>query len=176
MEAEELEKRGRPGLIHHVSDVRWTRGGRKNDVRGRGPTAHPSKNCYEWVLIHETWPVQRVQSKNTISSSDCTTMLLTTLWSSYHECVHGRYTGWSPPPYVIFTSNSRPPDVTHVMNETRPSPFFALFRFHVLYWMQTKEIKWGRSGNEARACLHIQSMYTGYVNKIHYSLSLAPTS
>ena len=25
------------------------------------------------------------------------------------------------------TSTSRPPDVTHVINETRPSPFFALF-------------------------------------------------
>ena len=33
--AEEREKRGRPGLIHHVSDVRWTRCGRDNDVRGR---------------------------------------------------------------------------------------------------------------------------------------------
>ena len=35
------------------------------------------------------------------------------------------------------------------MNETRPSPFFALFRFHVLYWMQTEELKRGRPGNEA---------------------------
>ena len=35
-EAEEREKRERPGLIRHVCDVRWTRGGRKNDVRGRG--------------------------------------------------------------------------------------------------------------------------------------------
>ena len=35
-EAEEREKRGRPGLIHHVSDVRWTQGGHENDVRGRG--------------------------------------------------------------------------------------------------------------------------------------------
>ena len=38
--AEEHEKRGRPGLIHHVSDVRWKRGGHENDVRGRGPTAN----------------------------------------------------------------------------------------------------------------------------------------
>ena len=37
-EAEEREKQGRPGLIHHVSDVRWTRGGHDNEVRGRGPT------------------------------------------------------------------------------------------------------------------------------------------
>ena len=34
-EAEECEKWGRPCLIHHVSDVRWTRGGCENDVRGR---------------------------------------------------------------------------------------------------------------------------------------------
>ena len=40
MEAEERDKRGRPGLIHHVSDVRWTQGGHKNDVRGRRPTAN----------------------------------------------------------------------------------------------------------------------------------------
>jgi len=37
------------------------------------------------------------------------------------------------------TSTSRPPDVTHVINETRPSPFFAFFRFRVLYWTQTEE-------------------------------------
>ena len=42
-----------------------------NDIRGRGPTAHSSKYCNEWVLIHETWPVQKVQSKNAVSSSDC---------------------------------------------------------------------------------------------------------
>ena len=35
-EAEEREKGGRSGLIHHVCDVRWTRGGCENDVRGRG--------------------------------------------------------------------------------------------------------------------------------------------
>ena len=133
MEAEEREERGRPGLIHHVSDVRWTRCGHDNDVRGRGLTAHSGKNRYEWVIIHETWPIQKVQSKNALSSSDCTAMILTTLRSSSHECLHGRYTGWSPPPYVIIVSTSCPPDVTHVMNETRPSPFFALFRFRVLY-------------------------------------------
>ena len=34
------------------------------------------------------------------------------------------FCGWSPPPYVILASTSRPPDVTHVMDETRPSLFF----------------------------------------------------
>ena len=66
----------------------------------RGPTAHSSENRYEWVLIHETWPVQKVQSKNAVSSSDCTTAL----YSSSHECVHGRYTGSSREPYVIVVS------------------------------------------------------------------------
>ena len=109
-----------------------------NVVRGRGLTSHSRKNRYEWVIIQETWPVQKVQSKNTLSSSDCTTMLLTALWSSSDECVHGCYTSWSPPPYVIIVSTSRPPDVTHVMNETRPSPFFALFRFRVLHWNKAR--------------------------------------
>ena len=31
------------------------------------------------------------------------------------------------------TSTSRPPDVIHVIGVPRPSPFFTLFRFHVLY-------------------------------------------
>ena len=44
-----------------------------------------------------------------------------------------------------FTSFTRPPDVTHVMDETRPSPFFALFRFRVLYWTQTEEQKTGEA-------------------------------
>ena len=30
-EAEEREKRGRPGFIYHVRDVRWTRGGRRGE-------------------------------------------------------------------------------------------------------------------------------------------------
>ena len=74
MEAEEHEKWGRPGLIHHVSDVRWTQGGRDNDVRGRGSTADSSKNCYKWVLIHETWPVQKVQSIGFTTEYETTAM------------------------------------------------------------------------------------------------------
>ena len=97
----------------------WTRSWCNNDVRGRGLTAPSRKNRYEWVVIHETWPIQKVQSKNTLSSSDCTTMILTTLWSTSHECVHGRYTDWSPPPYVIITS-------THSRDEW--SQAFPVFR------------------------------------------------
>ena len=46
----------------------------------------------------------------------------------------------SPP-----TSTSCPPDVIHVIGVPRPSPFFVLFRFHVLYWTQTKEQKTGEA-------------------------------
>ena len=137
--------KNREGL---VSSITWvTSGGCDNDVRGRGLTARSRKNRYEWVIIHETW---KVQSKSTLSSSDCTTMILTMLRSNSHECVHGCYTGWSPPPYIIIASTLRPPDVTHVMDETRPSLFFALFHFRVLYWTQTEEQKRGRPGNKAR--------------------------
>ena len=41
------------------------------------------------------------------------------------------------------------------MDETRPSPFFALFRFRVLYWTQTDEQKTGEAwerGYKRRAC------------------------
>ena len=37
------------------------------------------KTATSGSLIHKTWPVQKVQSKNAVSSSDCTTMLLTRL-------------------------------------------------------------------------------------------------
>jgi len=52
------------------------------------------------------------------------------------------FCGWVPPPYVHLA-------FTHMMNETRPSPFFTLFRFRVLCWTQTEEQKWGRPGNKA---------------------------
>ena len=52
----------------------------------------------------------------------------------------------APPP----TSTLRPPEVTHVMNDTRPSRPSPLFRIHVLLSTQTEEQKErGRPGNEA---------------------------
>ena len=54
-----------------------------------------------------------------------------------------------PAPYVIFASTLRPPDVTHMMDETRPSLFFAVFHFHYTEH-KPKNKKWGRPGNEAR--------------------------
>ena len=50
MEVEEREKQGRPGLIHHMSDVRWTQGGRENDVKGRGPTTKQRTGSYIQAL------------------------------------------------------------------------------------------------------------------------------
>ena len=41
------------------------------------------------------------------------------------------------------TSTSRLHDVTHVMNDTRPSPFFAALPHHVLLSTQTEEQKAG---------------------------------
>ena len=46
------------------------------------------------------------------------------------------FCGWAPPPYVDLMSTSRPPDITHMMNETRPSPFFAVF--HFVYYTECK--------------------------------------
>ena len=59
--------------------------------------------------------------------------------------------GWSPPPYIIFASTSRPPDITHVINKTRPSPFFVLFHLVVLYWIHTKELTGGGLGTRLHA-------------------------
>ena len=42
-------------------------------------------------------------------------------------------------------STLRPPDIIHVIGVPRPSPFFALFGFHVLYLMQTEEKKMGEA-------------------------------
>ena len=38
-----------------------------------------------------------------------------------------------------------PPDVIHVIGVPRPSLFFALFRFRVLYWTKTEEQKTGEA-------------------------------
>ena len=44
------------------------------------------------------------------------------------KCTCSRhYLVWSPPPYVIFPSTLRPPNITYMMNETRPSPFFFVY-------------------------------------------------
>ena len=104
MEAEESEKRGRPGNTCHVDDVWWTRGGRRGSES-------------EFL----TGEVKYCRSRERLGSGlslECSMMKSSTLF----EC------GPLPP-----TPTSRPPDVIHVTGVPRPSPFFALFRLHVLY-------------------------------------------
>ena len=48
-----------------------------------------------------------------------------------HGCI--TYLWLVSSPYIFLASTSRPPDVIHVMDETRSSPFFTLFHFRVLY-------------------------------------------
>ena len=125
----------------------WFHSSRENDVRGginrKNVYIALSKNRLSGSPnAHETWPVQKIQSKNTVWSSDWQVQSSLTRLQVY---AYSKLLGWSPPHYIIFVSTSRPPDVTHVMNETRPSPFFALFRFRVLYWTQTEEHKTGEA-------------------------------
>ena len=68
-----------------------------------------------------------------------------------HELVDGQH----PP-----TSTSRPPDVIHVVGVPKPSPFFVLFHFHVLYQMKTEEQKTGGLGTLASFSGLQLSLYT----------------
>ena len=58
--------------------------------------------------------------------------------------IHVFECGPSPP-----TPTSRPPDIIHVIGVLRPSPFFMLFHFRVLYSTQTEEQKTGEAWDEA---------------------------
>ena len=58
------------------------------------------------------------------------------------------------------TSTSRPPDITHVMNETRPSLFFCAFplQCYIIILNANRRTKRGRPRNEANNCVcHIHS-------------------
>ena len=125
MEAEEREKWGRPGLIHHVSDVRWTQGGRENDVRGRGPT---TKKKRHWIIR---------------SSALRSSGLKTLLWSKLLAFTSKKLAFGV---YSLHIWISAPPLAsTHVMDETRPSLFliFALFRFRVIMLNANRRTKNG---------------------------------
>ena len=77
-----------------------------------------------------------------------------------HANICGRALEWSsalffavgPLVNVNLASTLCPPDVTHVMNEIRPSPLFAVFRF--VYYTECK--RWERPGNEATPHLLVQ--------------------
>ena len=82
---------------------------------------------------------------------------------------------WAPPPYVHLA----PPDVIHVINETRPSPFFAVSSTSV-YYVECKATnkKWGRPGNEASNSLledqiqfRAKILVTGQMYHIHGLIS-----
>ena len=55
---------------------------------------------------------------------------------------------WIPPPPM---STSRPPDVIHVMNAPRPSPFFTGLPLPCIIVNANGRQKRGRPGNKARA-------------------------
>ena len=136
MEAEEREKRGRPGLIHHLSDVRWTRGGHENDVNdimGRGPTElFRVRICLEPGSTRLNLPIGWWYGVLTLD------LLYKSSLARIRTHSNGFY--WAlyifvvdPSPYVILTWWMRP----------GLPRFFVLFRFCVLYWPQTKEHKTG---------------------------------
>ena len=128
MEVKEHEKRGRPGLIHHMSDVMWMQGGRENDVRGGDQPQKQHTGSYIQALYH--------------SSDDSRYFTWSKLLAfTSKKLALGVYS------LHIWTSASPATsiDVTHVMDETRSSPFFTLFRFRVLCWTQTEEQKMGEA-------------------------------
>ena len=73
--------------------------------------------------------------------------------------------GRSPLPYVIFASTSCPPDITHVMNETRPSPFFCALPLLCIILNANRRTQ---NGNEA-TYMHctLGSMYTNRACLFH---------
>ena len=94
------EKRERPGSIHHVS-------GREVDIGGEGPIfkyirtklvsyTYRSRRVVS-VMLYKVWSLKMRYSTRTDGPARC-------------------FGSWTPPP-------RRPPDVFHVMNAPRPSPF-----------------------------------------------------
>ena len=127
-EAEEREKRGRPGNTYHVNDVWWTRGGRRG---GRGPR---SNNVLNFIIERSN------DSQDSWGSQDWQ-YSTSPVRISLYRLLHTSWLMGNAPP----TSTSRPPNIIHVIGVPRPSPFFTLFRFCVLYWTKTKEQKTGEA-------------------------------
>ena len=119
--------------------ITWmTSGGQEVDVGGMVPDYKYGRNKPESEFLtgqaEYSWSCERLVSCLMVERS----MMKSSTLFHIVEC--GPY----PP-----MSTLRPPDIIHVIGVPRPSPFFALFGFHVLYLMQTEEKKWGRPGNEA---------------------------
>ena len=135
------KKRGRPGNTYHVNDVRWTRGGH----RGGGVQLQVhAQYTWERVLtgpVEYSWSCERLGSCLAVEHS---MMNSSTLFNVFEYRL-------LPP-----ASNSRPPDIIHMVSVLRYSPFSPLFHFCVLHWIQTEELKQGRPGNGG---WHLVSVY-----------------
>ena len=127
-----MTAKNREGLISFIT---WMRsGGCEVDVRRRGPTTetldHPFK-CFTAAMDLETLAWLK--------------LLIFTGKELAFEFICYVFEYWS----LLSTSTLRP-----LMWWMRPGLprffFFALFRFHVLYWMQTEEQKKNRGGLETR--------------------------
>ena len=93
------EKQGRPGIIHHVHYVKWTWGG-----GGVAQLQISLKNCRR-------------------SCVDC--LRVSTSRGAFEPSQLGEEQPSGPAESTMGPAPLRPPDVTHVMNDTRPSTFFT---------------------------------------------------
>ena len=133
--------------------ITWmTSGGCEVDVGGRG--SH-SNNVLDFIIecsndSQDSWGSQGRQHS--------TSLVRNSLYCSLH-------TSWLMGNAPL-TSTLRPPDVIHVIDVPRPSPFFTLFRFCVLYWTKPKNKK--RGGLGTRLCLvsNFRSIRAGIVTKL----------
>ena len=159
------KKMGRPGLIHHVSDIRWTRGGRENDVRGKGPTAWalqqwlgPFRRSRVRMLYHR--PIGKFSLYKLWAYTY--SKLRTTLCSNTPECVSATHIIFEVGLFPL-TSFLYPPRV-HLTSLTwwmRPGlPRFSHSSVAVYYTeCKPKNTKRGRPGNEANpTCHHVQAI------------------
>ena len=95
--------RGRPGSIHHVNDVRWTRGGRKG-----GGAQLPKQRAGPSVRV-----LYCVFGPQTLAWWKLLVLTVKKLAFKFTTYI---FEYWLLPPYVHLVS-------THVMNAPRPSPF-----------------------------------------------------
>ena len=99
-------KWGRPGSIHHINDVRWTQGGRREGGGAQLPKQRTGPS------VQALYRVFRLQTlawwKLLVLNGKKLAFKFATYIFEYQPL----------PPYVYLTS-------THVMNAPRPSPFFT---------------------------------------------------
>ena len=105
-------------------DARWTYG-------GRGPH---SNNILDFIIERSNDSQDSWGSQDRQYSTSLVRNLL-------YRLLHTSWLMGNAPP----TSTSRPPDVIHVIGVPRPSPFFVLFPFRVLYWTKSEEQKKGEA-------------------------------